>query len=376
MKTIIKVMILLAAVALASCGNDRYEMVTVVNKDGSCTRQLTMHVDSTQLTNGTLDTSKIAVRLDRQWKLTWSTRGSSVRHPFPMTRMQYDLIKTALHGSKQVSDVVTVTAAASWDNAEQMGQNTHFALSGFTITPQAKLTRSFKWFYTDYYYRETYPRQRIAFSVPLTRYLSRDEVGYWFAGRPNLGKGMSGSELDDLMSGIKDKYSKWLCVNFFEWSFDAIVKNYASVTGAPVSKQQFVALHDSLSRYFAKKDGEIKDLDNDQVSQCYREFFHSGAYSAVLDNDDMMAAQQQAVENFMRLSNLQIDYQLVMPGKITNHNDGIVTKGAIKYRLTGDRLLPGDYTLAAQSRVTNTWAFIVTALLIIITVALIVIRKK
>jgi hypothetical protein len=78
----------------------------------------------------------------------------------------------------------------------------------------------------------------------------------------------------------------------------------------------------------------------------------------------------------MRLSNLQIDYQLVMPGKIINHNDGIVTKGAIKYRLTGDRLLPGDYTLAAQSRVTNTWAFIVTALLIIITVVLIVIKRK
>lgn len=367
---------LLVAVLLASCNNDRYGMVTVVNRDGSCRRELTFHLDSAQLVSGKLDPQKTSVRLDSSWKLTWSLKGETARHAFPMTRAQYDSINSVISGKRgQMNDEVSVKASSSWNQAQDMGRNTILVLKGFKIVPQTKLTCTFKWFYTDYDYRETYPKRSVAFKIPLTKYLSRDEIGYWYAGRPDLGKGMSGYEQDDLMEGIKDKYSKWLSENFFEWSYEAIEKNYGAVAGAPVSKQQFMALHDSLSRFFAQKDDDVKDLKEDQVSHYYLEFFHSDAYAAVLNNDRMMAEQQKTIEDFVQLSNLTIDYQLRMPGEITNDGGGIVGKETIHYRLSGNRLLPGDYAIMARSRVTNVWAFALTGLVLALTVILLFVRR-
>jgi hypothetical protein len=373
MKTKINVLVLLVAVIMTSCSNDKYGMITVINRDGSCNRELTFHLDSAQLVSGKIDFRQVSVQLNRKWKMSWVVEGKKIHHSFPMTRQQYDSIKNSLHYSnKRVRDVVTVVASSSWDNVEVMGQNTKFALKGFHITPKAELSRSFKWFYTDYTYRETFPKQKIDFRLPLEKYLSKQEIGYWYAGQPNLGKGMSGCEIDNLIDGIKDKYSKWLDDNLFEMSYETVLKNYLSVIQAPVSKSEFVALHDSLSHFFAKKNQKI--IDEGQTAQFYQEYFHSNAYSSVLKNEQKMGKSQIELEKFEGLVTLNIDYQLVMPGKVIDDGGGIVGKNTISYRLSGERLIPNDYTIMARSRATNVWAFVLTGILILLTIIILFVK--
>lgn len=372
MKTNINVLILLVAVLMVSCRNDKYGMVTVINGNGSCNRELTFRLDSDQLVSGKIHFHKVSVQLDKKWKMSWVVEGEKIRHSFPMTRQQYDSIGNSLCDSdKGVCDVVTVVASSSWDNVEEMAQNTNFTLKGSHITPKAELSRSFKWFYTDYTYHETFPKQMIEFKIPLEKYLSKQEIGYWYAGQPNLGKDMSGYEIDNLIDGIKDKYNKWLGDNFFEMSYEAILSNYSSVVQAPVSKSEFVELHDSLSHFFSNN-----NVDEDHITDFYQKFFHSNAYSSVLEDDQKMGKSQIVLEKFMGLVTLDIDYQLVMPGKIINDGGGIVGKNTISYHLSGERLIPNDYTIMAQSRTTNVWAFVVTAILILLTVLVLFVKPR
>ena len=65
---------------------------------------------------------------------------------------------------------------------------------------------------------------------------------------------------------------------------------------------------------------------------------------------------------------LFLDYDLVMPGKVTDAGMGLYDGEVIHYRLTGERLIPGPYTITATSRVTNIWAFIVTFLIVLLAV--------
>jgi hypothetical protein len=61
---------------------------------------------------------------------------------------------------------------------------------------------------------------------------------------------------------------------------------------------------------------------------------------------------------------------------ILNPGTGIIKDGIIHYSLTGERLIPGDYTITATSRVTHVWALIVTILIILIAIGTFLYRRK
>jgi hypothetical protein len=65
-----------------------------------------------------------------------------------------------------------------------------------------------------------------------------------------------------------------------------------------------------------------------------------------------------------------------MPGKVTDPGNGTYCDGVITYTLSGDRLIPADYTITATSRQTNTWAYVVTAIVILLAIGSWVWRRK
>jgi hypothetical protein len=70
------------------------------------------------------------------------------------------------------------------------------------------------------------------------------------------------------------------------------------------------------------------------------------------------------------------NYDLHMPGTVTDAGMGQYDGNVIHYRLGGERMIPGSYTINASSRVTNVWAFIVTILVNLIAIGTFVFRKK
>ena len=70
------------------------------------------------------------------------------------------------------------------------------------------------------------------------------------------------------------------------------------------------------------------------------------------------------------------NYDLQMPGTVTDAGMGQYDGDVIHYRLGGERMIPGSYTITASSRVVNVWAYIVTALIILLALGSLLLHKK
>lgn len=111
------------------------------------------------------------------------------------------------------------------------------------------------------------------------------------------------------------------------------------------------------------------NLDEESTKKLFRDFFHSNAFSAVMDNDKLKDEAYKTLSDYATLSQFSVDYELSMPGTITDSGTGVIlaknNQQVISYRLTGERLVSGDYIITAQSRVTNIWAFVIMGLVIL-----------
>ena len=65
-----------------------------------------------------------------------------------------------------------------------------------------------------------------------------------------------------------------------------------------------------------------------------------------------------------------------MPGRIIDAGTGYCQNDTVFYQLTGERLIPHDYTITATSRDVNTWPNIVTMLAVIVLIVYSIRRKK
>jgi hypothetical protein len=68
-----------------------------------------------------------------------------------------------------------------------------------------------------------------------------------------------------------------------------------------------------------------------------------------------------------------LDY--VMPGKVIDAGNGVVEDNVVHYKFSGERLIPHPYDITITSRVINIWAFVITALIILLAICGMFYRK-
>lgn len=264
-------------------------------------------------------------------------------------------------------DTVKTTFTCPFSSVEEMCEQTPLQLNGVRLRSNAKLEKRFRWFYTEYIFTETFYCVGDTFKLPAINYAEKDIVSYWFTGEPNLVKGLSGAEAYEKLSGMESFATNWLNDNLFKVGFDFIVAHYDSIANPPVSKEQFVALHDSLAKYLM---ADVDDILMVKAEDKFRDFFHSDAYTIFFDEDTPCG--EALNREFMKSLNIfwfNVPYTLTMPGKVTDTGNGTLqSDGTILYPFTGERLIPQDYTITAISRVTHTWAYIVTILIILLAI--------
>ncbi len=88
-----RILTIVAATVLlmTSCSNDDERMLTIINEDGTCSREMTFRPDQETVTaplNEPIQTNSL--HLGSDWERTWSIKGDSVRHACPMTQQQWD----------------------------------------------------------------------------------------------------------------------------------------------------------------------------------------------------------------------------------------------------------------------------------------------
>ena len=353
-----------AALLLTSCSNENERMLTIVNEDGTCSREMTFHPAKEHVMAPLSEPINANGMIFRSgWERTWSVVGDSVRHACPMTQQQSDSLdenaKILMHTRQEYSSVNQMC-----DSLNRVAQE--------LFKDTATLEKHFKWFYTDYVYKETLSIAVVdkAFSVPLDRFVSADTASYWFTGQPNLAADLTGAEQKELLDGIEGKISQWFIACTMAHVCEIIAnERYDEVKNPPVSKEQFLALKDSIVMSPAM--GRLNLFDEPaQASKILEEYFHSDAYTPLFSDSkiwDNRLDEKYKYYSFLVMMKPTLDY--VMPGKVIDAGNGVVEGNMIHYKFSGERLIPHPYDVTITSRVTNVWAFIVTILVILLAIA-------
>ena len=230
------------------------------------------------------------------------------------------------------------------------------------IFPTAKesLKKRFRWFYTYYDFTAIYPELTEKGCVPLENYLNKSEQKFYLQGDMSAYKGMNGIELKEELDDIETRFLKWYNRSMYEESFDVIL-NYSEANFRP----KLLTAKDSLYSVLEKQNIEqssVRDvcmaLDKYFSTDIFARLFHENEH----EMNNMLEERLKIVESLLEYS---IQYELTLPGKIMSSNTDLQNDGVLKWNVNLYRFLSDDYTLTAESRKMNLWAFAVPLLLII-----------
>ena len=168
---------------------------------------------------------------------------------------------------------------------------------------------------------------------------------------------------------LEEQRDRWLVANYVVAAYDAIEYEgtgeiHDSVSGLSLDENAYQANLDSLVNYALDRHFSL----GDDIDSLFKSYFGNEVSVPAFASDRVEQQLERGLNAFMELMSLEVDYRLVLPGKIVDVGNGVMEEDAVRYRLTGSRLIPHDYTLTATSRAVNVWAFVITFLVIILAV--------
>jgi len=349
MKTLKISFLILTVAILTTCGS-QYKMVTTIDRHGKANREIYAF--------GKFDTvSKMMSKnpymfdFEKDWDTAFFT-----------------LTKFDTHGSEKGFNMKIskrVTSIAQYTK-ELQGYNENQMLA----VPEESLVKKTGWFYTKYSFKTVYHQYKYTMPVSIDEYLNKEEQILWSQGGLDNYKSYSGSEMSEYLNTIGDKYLEWIFRNFFEISLETI-KKYSD-------KYDFEGEKDEVHKKVKELVKEAIDVNPEKVCEGLDIHFKTTYFSKLYNNNS--ESMNQEFEEATSVAGLLLDeisYELVIPGKLLQTNTPIIESGTLKWKVDGFRLLFDDYTLTAEYRVANRWAFVLTGLLVLVAGGgMVIIRHK
>lgn len=379
----------IAALFLVSCVDGSIDMYTEIHEDGTCVRELFFYADSISLVNPKEATGMLkSIFVDEKWNKSWTVKDTTANEVimegvYPMTPKQYHEAKTRLQ-SKSSSDgdtafidltpvKIQICAKREFPTVEKMGSELPIVINGHQVTRKAKLTKRFRWFYTDYVYTETFESFAPQFEIPLSDFMDENALNYWLTGSPDIFKGYSGLEQKEYLDEMENKFFQYINANMCNDYFKLMADHYELFPNAPMSKEEFLAKgkeltdnHDLLS---------FNPLESDTLTKIICQYLGTHEYNTCTEDNENRLNQlwQEQSERYGFILTFNADYVLRMPGGIVNINDCRNMKfkdGKLHAQLNGIRLLAPEYTIQASSSVKNEWALWLSLLIGLVAIIL------
>ena len=369
-------MIAFMAALLSSCQGD-IEMLTIVNEDGSCMREIMVDADRLLLTTGKYDNEDPRVaRIEDGWELYWGYKGCNKRFPIPMSTERYDSISREVGPSRAVKDTVCVYARKRYASVEDMCAGSPMFFVDEQAGIDGSLEKEFRWFYTDYVFTEKFSSVADYFKVPVTDFMSEEEALYWFSGTPDLYAGKPTWRYYEFLEDLKEKAYRWVFANVHYKALSGIADRYDMVVDPPVSKDEFIAQLGDVVKQLASYD--TYKLEDSTARSIVSSHFGSDAYSPFINEDEWKKEElYEELDNYFGyLFLFYYDESIVMPGRVIDAGGGIYKDGVVTFTVDAGRFLLKDYEIRVVSRVVNVWAFIVTAALASALFVAVVYRKR
>ena len=232
--------------------------------------------------------------------------------------------------------------------------------------PTERVKKSFRWFYTYYTYTATYKELTDKGPVPLSNYMNKEEQIIWFCGDNSAYNGLSGMELKDKLDEIESKFGEWYSRSQYEINWE-VIRDFILAQGDTTNIRRLDESKEAVYKNHFSTQDTWGDAQIDVLCTIFDKIYQTKYYSELyLKNKEAMNNMGEEKIKIAEVLYNSIQFELSMPGKLLSSNARTLNNNSAIWKIDGFRLLADNYTLNAESRVINYWAFGVTLLIILI----------
>jgi len=342
----ISLSIILMITLLASCKNKNYVNSTEVFSDGSCIKNMSVNGDS-------------SVAFSQEFPVlinsTWEKNVEIVNKDEKVYKLE------VTKHFKNVNDInlETPNDSDTWSKLEH----------------SIELDKKFRWFYTYLTYKETYKKANPFELIPVTDYISRDELLILTGEYTEYLAGRDSAEIEKIRDQITSKAFTWIQASIFKEFSKTLISNIGVIGNPKVTAESINKNKDTVLTYLKLKEEDISDVLFEVDSMLT-------IYSICLNTNDfkkLSPSKSKAFDEYIEkgkklelLFDMMADNaksSVIMPGLLINSNCKTVIGNEIQWEFSPLKSFFGNYEISVTSRIINRWAFIVSAAFLIFLIA-------
>jgi hypothetical protein len=320
------------AMMLWGCG-DEITTTTTVKNDGSCERIIEVRSSSD------------------------SVAGYSM--PIPQTAGWSKTVRKDEAKEKQQQSGLIVTLSKTYHSVEEMAAE--YALLDFPSKIKVGMIPDgrFRWFFTYITYCEQYDIRYPFIKVPVSRYLTDDEVRRYQNGEKN----------DTLSKKVKE----WENASIFEEVYEPLVRAVDTLGDSRLTSRLLLEKKSEMFARFMEKDTtqvtkkKKEKKHRDEIGEILTEMASILKTDAIWKLRPVLDSAANLVMKKMERSPHGSDTytnSVVMPGLIVYSNAPSIAGNKSTWTVVSGNLNLRPYDMIVTSRIVNTWAFFVTGFVV------------
>lgn len=329
---------------IASCDEPETVVTDIVYPDGSVMRKIEMKNMANKF-----EISRVQVPFDS----TWSIRDS-----------------LEINGK----DTIWVKRAEKlFRNTDEIN-NEYITDSSYNrnVKRRAGFTHTFRWFNTEYRFSERVEKKLEA-GYPVSDFLNQEEMAWFYSPESINEEKKNGPDstryraFDDTIRTKTDLWATKSLVSEWIYVFSEFAKGK---TGDEMSFESLKKRESEFMEIIKKADdGKFDSLWKNGI--LLKKFIgESNALKYKTEADTALAI----VTNRFFVNFSDYTQRIVMPGILTGTNGVIDSAGVLTWPVQSDYFMSEDYTMWAESRTPNRWAWIVTGIFLLFVLAGIIFR--
>jgi hypothetical protein len=315
---------------------------TTVSPDGSSGRTITMRSNSKTVPPG-----MFPVATDSSWKVEWKETDDKEN------RYEY---------------VASKEFAKPDDLRREYARLSDTGAVGIDVM----LEKRFQWFYTYLDYREAYIRREPGLLVPLTQFMTEEEINRYVYG--------------DKSDSLKKKIDEWTGRNMFEQIYRPMVDEAARLNNpalpSSLLEERKEAIYaalmkaDTAGKVSGSPDSTRKGVDTpDDVLRIMREELKLPAVELLRPVIVRAWEKLESDTGGEKKTPDSWTCTVQMPGILLETNSTIVEGNSVTWKFDADQIRAGHYVMRASSRVANVWAFVVSGFVVIIAIGAVLLGR-
>jgi hypothetical protein len=341
---ILKSVLVMIVLMIFSCDEPETIVTEIIRTDGSVYRKVEMKNKKKDF-----DPAKLRVPVDS----TWSFK---------------DTVVIALKDGK--SDTTWIrTAEKNFSNVDEINKE-YSSDRGCNKASKRNVSfnRKFKWFNTEFRFSENLEKC-LKYGYPIKNYLNKEQLDFFYLPTGISEEKLSGPDSTKFKASndtIEKKAETWLWSSLISEWIEEFSLLTAGRTGEEISRE-------NLKKMEEKAVEMIKSKSPESDSAVIKEFLGKANYEKFKKDIDRTTSMiTKRVEGWSSFKEYSL--RLAMPGKVISTNGYIDKNGELLWPVKSDYFLSERYEMWAVSKISNTWAWIVSGIFLLFVVSGLVFR--